>query len=255
MRRLAPVIAAFLVVLLAFSAVPAAAQPVFGAVTGPHALAPSQAGTFNVTIIGGPSGDANYTLEYFLRGEDLTGGAPREDGPGRSSGAGTSFRIDVTAPEKEQTVSLVVRISARSGTVEENTTVETTFVVITPIVLRATFRNAAPTAALNVSVRFYVDDSLVGTRTIARIDATAQATATFDYLPLGLAAGAHRVRVEADVDGDGRIDPARGELVVSDLFYRETSTLSQGWSLILGIVVFIGVFIVTAAFRRRKQTS
>ena len=71
-------------------------------------------------------------------------------------------------------------------------------------------------------------------------------------MPLGLAPGPHRVRIEADVDRDGRIDPARGELVVTDLFYRETATLSEGWSLILGVFVFVAAFFLTVAFRRRK---
>jgi hypothetical protein len=252
LRTALAILAVLLVALGGLSVVPAGAQPVFGSVAGPAAVGPGLPGVYNVTITGGPTGIVNYTVEYFLRAEDLTGGAPREESPGRTSGSQTSFTVDVTAPEKEQTVTLVVRISARSGTVVENTTVERPIVVIAPVVLRATFRNAAPTAALNVSVRFYVDDGLVGTQTIARIDPTGQATASYDYLPLGLAPGPHRVRIEADVDRDGRIDPARGELVVTDLFYRETATLSEGWSLILGVFVFVAAFFLTVAFRRRK---
>jgi hypothetical protein len=252
-RSVAPAIAVFLVLLAGWAAVPAAGQAVFASVTGPAAVGPGRAAEFNVTISGGPSGAVNYTVEFFLRADDLTGGSPTESAPGRSTGSDPTVSIDVTAPSKEQVVTLVVRISARSATVVENTTAERVFVVIAPIVLRATFRNGSPTAALNVSVRFYVDDALVGTQTIARIDPTGQATATYDYVPLGLAPGAHRVRIEADVDRDGRIDPARGEVVVSDLFYRETPTLGQGWSIALGIAVFVGVLFLTVAFRRRKE--
>jgi hypothetical protein len=98
-----------------------------------------------------------------------------------------------------------------------------------------------------------VDDVLAGTRSLARINASAQETASLSYLPVGLAPGTHRVRIEADVDGDGRIDPARGELVVSDLFIRETEALSVGWNLLIGIAVFFVVFILVAGLRRRNR--
>src|SRR5207249_1446654 len=81
------------------------------------------------------------------------------------------------------------------------------------------------TAAVNVTVRFYVDSILAGTEKIARLNPGAQITETFNYLPAGVQPGTHQVRVEADLDGHGVIDPAKGEAVVSSLFYRGTAPL------------------------------
>jgi len=105
----------------------------------------------------------------------------------------------------------------------------------------------------DVTVRFYVDDALVGTQKIARIEPIGQATVTFNYLPVGLQPGGHRVRVEADLDGNGVIDPAKGEAFVSEIFYRETAPLNTGWSVVIGIAVFVPVFLLTVALRRRER--
>lgn len=250
---------ASLVFLLAFAALvsapPAAAQEVFGEIRGgPSALSPGQIAQYNVSISGGPVGpDANYTIEFYLTGADVTGGAPTSGSPGRASGSQTLHSINVTAPQKDQTVTLVVKITAKAGSVTENATVEKPIVVVTPIVLSATFVNASPTAAVNVTVRFYVDDALVGTQTLARIDGNGQASASFSYLPANLASGTHRVRIEADIDRNGAIDPARGELVMSELFVREAAPLNTGWSLIVGVAAFVPVFLVAVALRRRNR--
>jgi len=254
-RGLAPLLVlALLAAGLALSAPTADAQTVFGTVTGPTALAPRQTSTYNVTVGGGAeTGIITYSLEYFVTGSDLSGGTPRQESPGRTSGNQTAFRIDITAPDKDQVVTLVVRISASGGGAVVNGTAETSIQVITPILLRATFRNSGPTSALNVTVRFYVDGALVGTRSLARINASGQETTSLSYLPVGLAPGSHTVRVEADIDRDGRIDPARGELVLSDIFIRETGSLSTGWNVLIGIGVFFAAFLLVAGMRRRNR--
>src|SRR5207245_3180349 len=143
------------------------------------------------------------------------------------------------------TITLVVKISATVGSIVENTTVQKSIVVVTPVVLSATFTDQGTTAAVNVTVRFYVDGALVGTETIARINPSGSATATFNYLPANLQSGTHQVRIEADLDRNGVIDPARGEVVVSSLFYRGVAPLSTGWTVLIGIAVFVPVLIVT----------
>ena len=110
-----------------------------------------------------------------------------------------------------------------------------------------------PSAAVNVTVRFYVDDGLVGSQKIARIESHAQATASFNYLPIGMQPGTHRVRIEADLDGNGIIDSSRGEAFASDLFYRTTPGLGTGWTIAIGIAVFLPVLIATVAMRRRQR--
>lgn len=231
-----------------------AQEPLVPTLTGPPAVAPGQTTAYNLTLSGGPAGSVNYTVKWYVTGPDATGALPASSNPTSTRSTKTTFRLNVTAPTSEQTITLVVSISSQAGSTYENTTDEKSIVVITPIVLSATFQNTAPTAAVNVTARFYLDGALVGTVQIARINAGGQATATFNYLPVGLQPGTHQVRVEADLDGNGVIDPARGEVAVSDLFYRGTPPLGTGWTILIGIAVFLPVLLVTIAVRRRHRT-
>jgi hypothetical protein len=247
----------FAVLLLAalglFLAPASAQEPIFATITGPSAVAVGQAAFFNLSIAGGPAGNLNYTVHYYITGSDLTGGLPLQSSPTTASGTKPTFKLNVTAPATEQTITLVVQVSGQSGSTVENTSVEQAIVVVTPIVLKATFRNNGPTTALNVTVRFFVDDVAVGTNTIAKIASGTESTVTFNYLPSGLQPGTHTVRIEADLDGNGVIDSARGESVVSQLFYKGTPPLSTGWTVLIGIAVFIPAFFVTVAVRRRGR--
>lgn len=245
---------AALAVLLT-GATPAAAQAISGAITGPTALAPGQVAAYNLTLTGEPEGaDVNYTVTYWITGTNVMGGAPLQSAPGRASGNRTAYAFNITAPPQDQAITLVVSVGARFTTGFENTTVEYAITVVTPIVLSATFHNASSTAAVNVTVRFYVDNLLVGATKIKRVDPNADVTVTFNYLPVGLGPGPHTVRVEADLDNNGVIDASKGEVVVSDLFYRETPGLSPGWTFLIGVAAFIPVFLGVVALRRRGQT-
>ena len=173
--------------------------------------------------------------------------------PGTASGSQTLFRVNVTAPQRDQIVTLLAKISATDGTDTVNGTAETTIQVITPILLSATFRNSGTSAALNVTVRFYVNGALVGTSLLGRIGPGGDATASYNWLPVGLPTGSHSLRVEADLDGNGAIDPSRGEVVGTTIFYREAPPLSLGWVLGISVGVAVAAFFGTVAFRRRKR--
>src|SRR5947199_6887948 len=134
---------------------PATAQePIFATVSGPPAIAAGLPAAFNVSIVGGPAGPANYTVKYYITGSDLTGGLPLQSNPTTATGTNRTVRVNVTAPMKDQTITLVVQVSAGAGGAVENTSVEQTIVVVTPIVLSATFPNGGPTGAVDVPVRF-----------------------------------------------------------------------------------------------------
>ncbi|TLZ88323.1 MAG: hypothetical protein E6K02_01605 [Methanobacteriota archaeon] len=254
MRPSGAIVLGILAAVVALLAAPAAAQgPIFGTITGPNALAPGQVSAYNLTIGGGPTGAVTYTVSWYLSGPNVAGGKPSASQPMTATGNRTTFSLNVTAPPAEQTMSLVVRISAAVGSTYENTTVEKSITIITPIVLSATFQNAGTTAAVNVTVRFYVDGVLAGTEKIARLNPGARVTETLNYLPSGLQPGTHQVRVEADLDGNGVIDPAKGEAVVSSLFYRGTTPLSTAWTILIGIAVFLPVLLLTVALRRRQR--
>jgi len=253
--RTALVWAAVLLAALALAIPPAAAQvPLLVALTGPSALAPRQTAAYNLSLSGGPTGAVTYTVRWYVTGPDAAGGLPAQSNPSTETRNVTAFRLNITAPPRDTDVTLVVSVSAHVGATFENASVEKAIVVITPIVLSATFRNDGTTAAVNVTARFYVDDGLVGSQKIARIESHAQATASFNYLPIGIQPGAHRVRIEADLDGNGIIDSSRGEAFASDLFYRTTPGLGTSWTVLIGIAVFLPVLIVTVAARRRGRT-
>jgi len=254
--KVLPILLGALTVLavLLVGAAPTSAQAINGGVTGPPALAPGQVAAYNLTIVGEPEGaEVNYTVIYWITGSNLTGGAPLTASPGRATGNRTAYALNVTAPGQDQAITLVVSIEARSVTGVESATVEQPITVVTPIVLTATFHNASPTAATNVTVRFYVDGVLAGTSTIRQVAANADATVTVNYLPTELATGPHTVRAEADLDHNGVIDASKGEVVVSDLFFRETPGLSPGWTFLIGMAAFIPVFLGVVALRRRRQ--
>lgn len=227
--------------------------PLLASVQGPDALAPGAPANYNLTISGGPSGSVNYSVSYYLTGTNTTGGAPLKASPHTETGKNGTFRLNVTAPSVEGTVTLVVTVSASAGGTVENTTASKQFTVIKPIALTATFHNSGNTAALNVTVRWYIDNALVGTTTLREVGPNADGTATFNYLPLGLSPGQHTVTVTADLDHDGVIDPSRGEVASSSIFYDQAPPLATGWILILGMGIFIPVFIGVVAFRRRRQ--
>lgn len=254
MSRVPVLAVALLVAALVLAALPTSAQvPISAELRGNPAIAPGRPGSYNLSVSGGPGAQGNYTVQWHVTGPDPAGALPTAASPTSTTGNRTTFVLNITAPTKEQTITLVVKVTATGGSQTEETTVERSIVVITPIVLSATFRNLASTVATNVTVRFYVDGGLVGTKTIARLDGNGQATVTNDYLPIGLQSGTHQVRVEADLDGNGVIDPSRGEAIVSDTFYRGTQGLSTGWTVALAIVVFVPVLIATIALRRRQR--
>jgi hypothetical protein len=245
---------AVLIAALFVSTSPAYAQgPISASITGPPAAAASTVTFYNLTITGGPSSSVNYTVQWYITGPNLAGGLPLQAKPSSVSGKFPTFKLNITTPANEQTITMVVSVSAASGGTTENTTAEQSVVIVTPIVLSATFRNNGSTAAVNVTVRFFVDDVAVGTKTVSRIDPNKDATVTFNYLPVALQPGTHRVRVEADLDGNGIIDPARGEVATSQLFYKGTPGLSTGWTVLIGIGVFVPVLFVTIAVRRRRR--
>lgn len=255
--RPAPCLVAILlaaVLLAPFAAGPAGAQTIAVSLDGPPAMAPSQVAQYNVTILGAPAAAVDYTVTHWISGSSTTGGSPLQNTPGRITGNRTAFQVNVTAPQAEQTLTLHVQVSGKTPQGEDlNATAEAPIVVIRAIVLTATFHNGSTTAALNVTVRVYVDDALVGRTKIARIGPNADATVSHNYLPVGLQAGSHSVRLEADLNGNGVIEPSLGEIQVSDLFYEGVTPPSAGWSLLLGIAISIPVFLGVVAFRRRRQ--
>jgi len=248
-------LAFLLVVAAAFVPMAAsAADPLLATIGGPPALAPGQTAQYNVTISGGPTGNVTYTLTYHIEGTNTTGGNPLSSSPAQTSGNRTKYQINVTAPTLEQALTLTLNIAAAPQTgANENTVITFAITVVKPFTLTATFRNSGTTAAVNVTVHWSVDGVPVGTSLLQRIAANADATVTFSYLPAGLSSGQHTLTVSADLDHDGVINAARGEVVTSTIFYNQVQQPATGWALLLGMGIFIPVFLGIVAWRRRGE--
>ena len=250
---LALVVVAVLAAILP-TAASAASGPLEATINGPTALAPSQTAQYNISITGGPTGNLTYALSYYITGTNTTGGNPLTSSPGSTSGNKTKYTVNVTAPTLEQTVTLSVTVVATSKTAPtQNVTRTYTITVIRGIVLSAKFHNSGTTAAVNVTVMWAIDGTLVGTSVLKQIPANADATATFTYLPAKLSPGEHTLTVSADIDHDGVINPARGEVVTSTIFYNQVEPTAPGWAFLLGIGIFIPVFLGVVALRRRGE--
>ncbi len=222
--------------------------PLVATVTGPSGLGPAQNAYYNLTLSGVPSGLVNYTVTYYITAANLSGAAPLQTSPGKLTGNQTSYRLNVTSPATEEALTLSVAVVAEPASGgSENTTTTFAITVTRPVVLTASFHNDGATAAVNVTVRWYVDGAYVGTSLIRQIAANGDATATFNYIPTSLSAGEHTVTATATIG-------SHTQTATSTIFYNQVQPVSTGWAVLLGIAVFLPVLIAVVALRRRGQT-
>lgn len=251
MRRLLLPVLLFLAFAVALP--PAQAQePVAAVIDGPTSLAPSTTRLYGITVTGGPGAvNGTFEISYVLEGANLAGGDPQT--PRILTNADGRFAVNITTPSAEGTITLFVKATSRGAT-NETTEVRFAIDVFRPVELRATLRNRGAAAAVNVSVVFYVDGVRVGDTTVARIDAGGQTTVNISYIPVGLTPGRHTVRIEADLDGDGRISPDAGELLVIDFFYKTGATnLPAILGTVTVVILVLLVFLLLAIRRQRRQ--
>ena len=255
MKRVLLAVTLVIVTFIAFQPGDRAQTPVALSVEGPSAVTPQQVANYYVNVSGGPAEDSgNYTIKYWVQGTNIGGASPLVGSPGERSGANKTYEINVTAPSNEGTFDLVVE--ATSGNSTTNATVKKmlTVQVLAPLTLTASFRNDGGAAVLNTTVRFYVDGAYAGSKVISRINPGDRGTATLSWIPVGLNPGQHSVRVEADIDNNGVIDPSKGEVIVYDTFYRTGGELSMGILILIAILIFVGGMLLVIAYRRRKKT-
>jgi CARDB protein len=246
MRHRAHVLAAAILALVLVSVAGAArGDAIFATISGPNALAPGQVAAFNATVSG--SGGAVLDYSWYITGANITGGSPLQTTPGHFEGNRTVVRLNITAPQVEGTFTIHLTAAPKpsAGGTPQNVTAQRDVIVIRAIVLSATFHNTAPTQAHNVTVNFYVDNGLVGSSVIKQIAANSDATATFNFLPVGLAPGSHTVRVQASLLG--------AQVTTYTVFYKDVTPPSTSLSVLIAIGVFVPVFIVTVGLRRRKK--
>lgn len=220
--------------------------------------APDVAGTgktidVNVTAAGGPAADnGTYRLTAWLRGPDLTGAAPLEDTPLTLSGENNTFGFNVTMPVSEQTVEVVVEINSTKGAAFEVETSSRPIQVLVPLRVTARVENRGSVAVQDVPVFLSIDGKRVQEQNISRLEPGASQVVEFEHLPVGLGVGAHTVEVHVDINKDGVIDPAIGEVALRTTFFKEGEPLNPLWIVVGIVAAVIGAAIVGAAIRRRR---
>ncbi|TLZ52048.1 MAG: hypothetical protein E6K18_03610 [Methanobacteriota archaeon] len=255
MKRALLVFILFALVALVVPPPRADAQGVTAVISGPTAVAPSSIHKYVIHVSGGPAshrGGGTYQIDYVVQGDSVTGADPIL--PRTLANTQGNFTVNVTAPQNEGIVQLYVKAKSSNATANDTADTRLTVYVSKPIDLRATLRNLGAATATNVTVLFYVDDKLVGNSTVGRIAAGAQVDVNITYIPVELAVGQHTVKVTADLDRDGIIEPERGELVQSDFFYKtEHSTLPAILATVTVFILVILVFVLLAIRRQRRQ--
>jgi len=232
-----------------------APPPVALSVEGPMAATPQQVAIYYVNVSGGPAENGgNYSIKYWVEGPNTAGAVPLAGSPGQNTSQNKTYMINITAPSNEGTFDLVVEATSSDGLTNATVRKTLTIQVLAPLTLTASFRNEGGAAVLNTTVRFYVDDVYAGSKVISRINPGDRGTATLSWIPVGLNPGGHRIRVEADIDGNGVIDPSKGEVVAYDTFQRTGGELSIGYLMVIAIMIFLGGMVVVIAYRRRKKT-
>ena len=250
MRR-AVVLVLLLLSPLVFLSSADAQEPVTITIRGPTAAAPASTHPFVITVTGGPAElNGTFHIEFSLLGDNLFGGDPQL--PRTQANREGVFHVNVTAPEAEGTVLLFVRATSQ-GDVNETTETRYPIDVFRPLDLRATIKNNGAAAALNVTVFFYVDERAVGNASVARVDAGGEAVVNITYIPVGLQPGRHTVRIQADLDGDGKFLAERGELLAYDFFYKTERSLVPTILGTFTVFIIIILLFVLLAIRRQRR--
>jgi hypothetical protein len=245
---------AMAILLASLFSPPMAAQAGIDArIEGSEGLGPGQRFEYTV-VITGLEGDLNplYRIEAWIEGADVTGGNPLKESPFLNLSREPRLLVNVTAPPREGEITLFVRASALLG--EENLTVTQSrrIVVLQPWTIRVPIRNSGTVEVLNAVAHFYLNGRAIGNVTVPRIPANGEANATLNYVPVGVGPGTHQLRVDVDLNGDGRIQPELGERAIFQVVYKESPPPNPLF-MILGVVAgaVIGVAVLVAMRRRR----
>lgn len=208
----------------------------------------------NVTAAGGPAEDGGtYELEAFLRGGgDLTGATPVEDLPLERSSENNTFSFNVTLPLEEQDVDLVVVVNSTKDGAWAAGEATARIRVLVPLRISATVVNTGSVEVRSAPAYLYLDGELVDETAILILGPSESTTVTFRYLPVTLATGTHTLEIRVDLNGDGVVDPALGDVVRRVTFVREAEPINPLW--IVGGVVgaFVAALFVGGYLRQRR---
>ena len=233
-----------------------AESPVRIFVFGPTVLGLNSTASFNVSVVGGPAeSGGNYSIEAYLTGSNLTGAVPQKTSSYAATSPNGTFTFNVTSPIFAGDVTLVVNatsISSKDGKTEK---ADTTYAisVVEPIIISATIKNSGTIKFIDVPVKFYVDGILVGDKTIFSLDPGAEANVSYDWLTTSIAEGRHEIKITADLNGDGSINEAEGDVVIIQYFYKEPAAIHPAIIIVLCVVAVLAVLFLFLTIRKRRR--
>lgn len=243
------------IALLALSLPPAQGQGAVAVfISAPDNVALGETFAVNVTVTGGPAeDDGSYILSAFLRGPDLTGAAPLEDNPLQRVEVNGTFVFNVTMPTVDQVVELVVEGNSTRGEVFSLGTATKQIRVWVPLVVSAQVRNTGAIEVQAVPAFLFINERQVAETEIDSLTPGESKTISFSYLPVDLGVGTHTLEVRVDLNKDGVIDPAIGEVALQDVFTIEAEPINPLFIVLAGIAAFVVALFVGAYIRRRRR--
>ncbi|MEW5937614.1 MAG: CARDB domain-containing protein [Candidatus Thermoplasmatota archaeon] len=217
-------------------------------IEGSDALALNSSAGYKVIVIGAEGTDWKY--EAYLTGANLTGASPKKDAPTTGNVTSASFNVNVTAPSVKGAIELYVKVHRTVGGKEEWSEAVKHIEVVEPIKISCMVNNLSEIDLVEMEVGIYVDGVLIETQRI-NIPSGESTEVSAEWVSASPAPGEHLLEVKGDVDGDGRISTAMGDIYASKRFYVE----SEGMNLIhvmLGIGGVVAVLVGMLLIKRRK---
>jgi len=198
-----------------------------------------------VVNIGADRPAGNYTYTATMSNGTVS--------PSTSTGSWDTFSLAVTAPSSTGDITLTVKVTSVSSTVNDTETY--TIHVIKPVAISAVVKNSGNVTMENVPVRFYVDDVVVNSTTFT-VAANSTKTIYYNWTAVGLSNGEHSVKIEIDANNEF-VSFIDGTKVFTSKFYVGDS----GWgiaNILLAIVFVLLLVIVFFSYmgkgKKRKRT-
>ncbi len=229
--------------------------PVAVFITAPDAAGTGDTIVVNVTAAGGPAEEGGtYELRAFLRGPgDLTGASPVEEGPLQESSENNTFSFNVTMPLEEQEVELVVVVNSTKDDTWVEGEATKRIRALVPLRISARVVNTGSVEVRNVPVYLYLDGTLVDETALVVLGPSSSVTVSFRYLPVNLAPGSHTLEIRVDINGDGVVDPALGEVLRRVTFVREAEPINPLWIILGAVGAFVAALFVGGYIRQRRR--
>jgi hypothetical protein len=207
-----------------------------------------------LTVSGGPAGDlgGNFTYKAEIVADNKTGSSLTPSTGSSDSGV---FKFNITMPgEAPQTIKVKINATSKDPSTGDSTEKVREFEikVVDPIIIRATVYNFGSVDAVNVTAKFYVDDTYLGMRKFD-IPAGGSRELTYNWTWLNVAGGKHIVKVVLD-DADGIVEFSSGNNVYTMTVYIGEESNPLGAVLTVGVIIMsVFVFLTYLQKPARKK--